>query len=258
MAWSDVSETIAILQVSCVNQFLPSAYVIELISTKKFFLLLKENGIVTLWTKTDPNPYSVNSQVQGATFLMWRNDLILCGTSKGNIALIDSVRGGVTTIVGKHTSPILSGVWLNHESEDNVVKPLLVLGAADRMLSVSNLDGDTIDQIELDDVPMSLSVYQETFLSVNKGGKSLCLYSLLEKKSLFDENMNLKHGDIVFQGFLHDGNILVGCKKGSLLIVSNELDASKRIMSIQKLPFSSLEDVKYCKTKHMIATWGKY
>ncbi len=77
------------------------------------------------------------------SFLAWaKNGAHLCiGTVKGNILLYNHQAGKKIPIIGKHSKRITCGMW----SHSN----LLALGAEDRTLTISTIDGEMVHSTTL-------------------------------------------------------------------------------------------------------------
>ena len=84
------------------------------------------------------------------TFILWsKMGLFLAvGTSKGNLLIYNHSASRKVPILGKHNRRITCGAW----SSGN----LLALGGDDKILSVSNVDGDTLHQTSLRDTPTNI------------------------------------------------------------------------------------------------------
>ncbi|CAJ0963747.1 unnamed protein product [Ranitomeya imitator] len=74
------------------------------------------------------------------SFLLWSktSSLLAVGTSKGNLLVYNLQTSRKVPVLGKHTRRITCGCW----SSQN----LLALGGEDKMITISNQEGDTIRQ----------------------------------------------------------------------------------------------------------------
>ena len=222
----------------------------------RMLAILKENGQVILWSKSTVEvavPRIIDTQFQDASHIRWSSSqTIAVLTRKGNVVLIDTTNNDESSsIIGKHAGPILSGVWVNVVDKENNTKPLLVLGGQDNIVTISNADGDTIDQIELAEKPLSFSVLetdQDTLVSINVGGKTIHVHSLVKRKTLLDKKVD---GHIMYQELLHDGNILVALQNGCVLIVSSDVVGSDDATRMLDLPL--IADASFCHSNNMLA-----
>lgn len=76
---------------------------------------------------------------ESLSVIMWSSSnpaLLFAGTVKGNLLIYNNQTSRKVPITGKHTKRIVSGAW----SENN----LIALVGEDKVLTISNEDGDTI------------------------------------------------------------------------------------------------------------------
>ena len=102
-------------------------------------MIANNSPLLYLWSANSLKVEVIETSLRdNITFLTWgKNGPLLClGTAKGGVLLYNQRAGKKVTILGKHTKRITSGAW----SCDN----LLALGAEDRTLSISTVDGDTV------------------------------------------------------------------------------------------------------------------
>jgi WD repeat-containing protein 19 len=103
-------------------------------------LLIPQGQNVTLYEvavrKASPLPLSP----QQASFLSWSKTgpQLAIGTTKGNLVLYNKSTRKRVPITGLHSKKIVSGAW-NVENK-------LALTALDRMVSVSDAEGNTLEQ----------------------------------------------------------------------------------------------------------------
>ncbi|RLN32585.1 hypothetical protein BBJ28_00018526 [Nothophytophthora sp. Chile5] len=101
------------------------------------------SSVVPLWDNGTRSTLSLDTNLKDPTFARWSQEgsLLAVGTQKGNLVMYSKATRKLVPVVGKHSRRITCGSW---NSEDR-----LVLGGEDRMLTVSNPQGDTIEQHEL-------------------------------------------------------------------------------------------------------------
>jgi WD40 repeat protein len=106
-------------------------------------ILQQGSSVVPLWDNGTRSTLSLDTNLKDPTFARWSKEgsLLAVGTQKGNLVLYSKVTRKLVPIVGKHSRRILCGSWNGDDK--------LVLGGEDRMLTVSNPQGDTIEQREL-------------------------------------------------------------------------------------------------------------
>jgi WD repeat-containing protein 19 len=106
-------------------------------------ILQQGSSVVTLWDLGTRATHSLDANLNNATFIKWSatGEQLAIGTQKGNLVLYSKATRKLVPVLGKHSKRILCGAW-NQEGK-------LVLGSEDRMVTVSTLKGDTIEQREL-------------------------------------------------------------------------------------------------------------
>ncbi|GMF16755.1 unnamed protein product [Phytophthora lilii] len=106
-------------------------------------ILQQGSSVVPLWDNGTRSTLSLDTNLKDPTFARWSREgsLLAVGTQKGNLVLYSKITRKLVPVVGKHSRRILCGSWNGDDK--------LVLGGEDRMLTVSNPQGDTIEQREL-------------------------------------------------------------------------------------------------------------
>ena len=122
---------------------------------------------------------------------------------------------------GKHSARILCGTW----SSDN----RLALGSADRTLTISDADGNTIEQTEIKYEPLDIHFTAqksgggsggegksgeeggaESTISINMGGKTILLYDLNDPENPIELAFQSRYGSIVAYRWFGDGYMMIG------------------------------------------------
>ena len=111
-----------------------------------------------------------------------RGPQLAVGDSRGSLLLYNKETRRKVPVVGKHETAILTGAWS--------AGGLLVMGSEDRVITISDDKGKTLESTELQSVPTMLSFMkqkvsgpasagrQETTITVNMDGKGVLLYDL--------------------------------------------------------------------------------
>lgn len=135
------------------------------------------------------------------TFLTWSKIacLLAVGTAKGNLLLYNHLNSKKIPILGKHTKRITTGGW----SKDG----FLALTGDDRMLTISNDQGDTVRQTSLREVSKSImfserkqdtrSVLLEGTISLIMNKKTLFLYNIDNPDNPIELAFQQKYGEVV-------------------------------------------------------------
>ncbi|CAN0073217.1 unnamed protein product [Heterosigma akashiwo] len=130
----------------------------------------------------------LDAGLKDPSFLSWSRTgpQLAVGTAKGNLVIYNNKTKKKIPVLAKHPRRITCGCW----SKTNQ----LALGSEDRMLTLSNEKGDTLEQTELKYAPAEMAFAAqrleagarlgadapETSISVNMGGKSLLLFNLAD------------------------------------------------------------------------------
>ncbi|RHY33017.1 hypothetical protein DYB32_001946 [Aphanomyces invadans] len=106
-------------------------------------ILQTGNGIVPLWDLSARTTQNLDTNLKDPSFIRWSNTgtQLAIGTMKGNLILYNKSTRKIVPVLGKHSKKITCGAWNNSDQ--------LVLGADDRMVTISNAGGDTLQQREL-------------------------------------------------------------------------------------------------------------
>ncbi|GLE04386.1 hypothetical protein PINS_up015725 [Pythium insidiosum] len=115
-------------------------------------VLQQGSSVVPLWDLATRSAQLLDTNLKDPTFLTWAASgaQLAIGTQKGNLVLYSKASRKIVPVLGKHSKRITCGAW---NAAD-----ILVLGSEDRMLTVSNAKGDTIEQRELNLVVRGVSV----------------------------------------------------------------------------------------------------
>ena len=106
-------------------------------------ILQMGSSVVPLWDLASRSTQNLDSNQKDPTFIRWNStgNILAIGTSKGNLVLYSKGTRKMVPVLGKHSKKITCGVWNSGDE--------LVLGSEDKMITLSNSKGDTIEQREL-------------------------------------------------------------------------------------------------------------
>lgn len=131
--------------------------------------LLNEEGTVVLYNNKTKKTETVDTGMKNLCFLSWSpyGSELVVGSRKGGYTLYNRAIQKKTAVSSAHSQPIIGGAWT---STDNFV----VMAGADRVVSVSDTEGNVISSIPLpcDKAPLSF-VLMESQGGVNSA--DLCL-----------------------------------------------------------------------------------
>ncbi|XP_063813141.1 WD repeat-containing protein 19 [Pseudophryne corroboree] len=165
-------------------------------------IVAEKSSSIYMW---DPNNHKTSQLDSGMrdqmSFLLWSKagSLLAVGTSKGNLLIYNLQTSRKVPVLGKHTRRITCGCW----SSQN----LLALGGEDKMITISNQEGDTIRQtsVRMDPSDIQFSVMKtdersspgESTVSVVVGKKTLFLFNLNDPDNPIELAFQQRYGSIV-------------------------------------------------------------
>lgn len=105
-------------------------------------IITDKSSTIFLWDAITNKTSQVDSGMRDAmSFLLWSRvgTLLAVGTAKGNLLIYNRQTSRKISVLGKHTKRITCGCWS--------IENLLALGGEDKMITISNQEGDTIRQV---------------------------------------------------------------------------------------------------------------
>eukprot|EP00794_Sanderia_malayensis_P019431 gene19431-21353_t len=188
-----------------------------------------KSGTIALWDASKGRTSQMESGLRdNLTFLSWsKNGKILAvGTSKGNLLIYNHQTSRKIPILGKHSKKITCGAW-NSEN-------LLALGSEDKSITISNADGDTLNQTSTRNEPSAIqfsvmktderaSQSGETTVSLIVGKKTLYLYNIKEPDNPIELAFQPRYGVINAYTWFGDGYVMIGFSAGFLVVISTHI-----------------------------------
>ncbi|XP_014404154.1 PREDICTED: WD repeat-containing protein 19 [Myotis brandtii] len=191
-------------------------------------VIAEKSNCIYLWDANTNKTSQLDSGMRDQmSFLLWSKigSFLAVGTVKGNLLIYNHQTSRKIPIVGKHTKRITCGCW----STGN----LLALGGEDKLITVSNQEGDTIKQSPLKSEPgnMQFSTTRsddrtstaENIISAVLGKKTLFLFNLNEPYNSIDLEFKQSYGNIVCYSWYGDGYIMVGFSYGIFVVISTHI-----------------------------------
>ncbi|NXA13229.1 WDR19 protein, partial [Sapayoa aenigma] len=191
-------------------------------------IITDKSSTIFLWDAITSKTSQVDSGMRDAmSFLLWSRvgALLAVGTTKGNLLIYNRQTSRKISVLGKHTKRITCGCW----STEN----LLALGGEDKMITISNQEGDTIRQTSVSSDPsdMQFSVMKtderistrESTVSVVVGKKTLFLFNLNDPDNPIDLKFQQPYGSIVTYKWYGDGYIMIGFSRGCFVVISTHI-----------------------------------
>uniref|UniRef100_A0A8C5X1D6 WD repeat-containing protein 19 n=1 Tax=Malurus cyaneus samueli TaxID=2593467 RepID=A0A8C5X1D6_9PASS len=191
-------------------------------------IITDKSSTIFLWDAITNKTSQVDSGMRDAmSFLLWSRvgSLLAVGTTKGNLLIYNRQTSRKISVLGKHTKRITCGCWS--------IENLLALGGEDKMITISNQEGDTIRQTSVSSDPsdMQFSVMKtdervsarESTVSAVVGKKTLFLFNLNDPDNPIDLKFRQPYGSIVTYKWYGDGYIMVGFSQGCFVVISTHI-----------------------------------
>ncbi|XP_071599813.1 WD repeat-containing protein 19 isoform X2 [Heliangelus exortis] len=188
-------------------------------------IITDKSSAIFLWDANTNKTGQVDTSIRDAmSFLLWSRvgTLLAVGTTKGNLFIYNRQTSRKVSVLGKHTKRITCGCW----STEN----LLALGGEDKMITISNQEGDTIRQTSVSSDPSDLQFSvmktdgrvstKESTVSVVVGKKALFLFDLNDPDNPIDVTFQQIYGSIVTYRWYGDGYIMIGFSRGCFVVIS--------------------------------------
>nr|KAF6503461.1 WD repeat domain 19 [Molossus molossus] len=224
-------------------------------------VVAEKSSCIYLWDANTNKTSQLDSGIRDQmSFLLWSKigSFLAVGTVKGNLLIYNRQTSRKIPVLGKHTKRITCGCW-NTEN-------LLALGGEDKMITVSNQEGDTIRQSPLRSEPgnMQFSVMKtddrtstaESTISVVVGKKSLFLFNLNDPDNSVDLEFKQGYGNIVCYSWYGDGYIMVGFSRGIFVVISTHIREIGQEIFQARDHKDSLTSIAVSQTLNKAATCG--
>ncbi|XP_028657806.1 WD repeat-containing protein 19 [Erpetoichthys calabaricus] len=191
-------------------------------------VIAEKSSSIYLWDANTLKSSQLESGIRDQmSFLLWSKvgSLLAVGTSKGNLLIYNQQTSRKIPVLGKHTKKITCGCW----SSQN----LLALGSEDKMITVSNHEGDTVRQAtvraEPSEIQFSLmktderATSGESTVSVVVGKKTLFLLNLNDPDNPIELAFQQRYGNIMSYKWYGDGYIMIGFSQGYFVVISTHI-----------------------------------
>ncbi|KNC55403.1 WD repeat protein 19 [Thecamonas trahens ATCC 50062] len=227
---------------------------------------------IKFWNSNTRSTSELETKMKGLSFMTWAaaGALLAVGTVKGNLLLVDRIKGRLVPIVGKHTKTITHGAW----STDGV----LALAAEDRQVTISSPRGDTVDSMMFKSPPRLLAFGARKAGTGSASASAATALSTQPTLSLVisdavvvlqdvelhagavgtptELTFSSAYGPIAAYAWLADGYLGVGFERGHFVVVSTHANERDSEVFSEQLHSSSLVDVAYCEATREVATAG--
>ncbi|NP_001253801.1 WD repeat-containing protein 19 isoform X1 [Macaca nemestrina] len=224
-------------------------------------VIAEKSSCIYLWdANTNKTSQLDNGMRDQMSFLLWSKvgSFLAVGTVKGNLLIYNRQTSRKIPVLGKHTKRITCGCW-NTEN-------LLALGGEDKMITVSNQEGDTIRQTQVRSEPsnMQFSLMKtddrtsaaESMISVVLGKKALFLFNLNEPDNPADLEFQQDFGNIVCYNWYGDGRIMIGFSRGHFVVVSTHTGELGQEIFQARNHKDNLTSIAVSQTLNKVATCG--
>lgn len=223
-------------------------------------IITQNTSHITIWDANQRKKQLVDTGLRDApSCLLWSKkvQILAVATMRGNLALYNHQTSKRIPIIGKHTKKIVCGAW----SAENI----LALGSDDRMMSISNDDGDTLRSVQLRDVPSDMHFAEmktdervpgENTISMIIGKRTLYLYHLPEPESPTELGFQSRYGNLMQHLWFGDGYILLGFSLGHVVAISTHPREVGQELWQVKNHRDSLTSIAISKELELVASCG--
>jgi WD repeat-containing protein 19 len=218
---------------------------------------------IILWDANTHRVQQVDTGVRDIlTLILWAKSsypVLAVGTSKGNLLIYNHRTARKIPILGKHTKKIIGGAW----SESN----LLALIGEDKVLTISNDEGDTIciSSLKGDAIAVQFAFMKADDKPPTNNNSQNCVSLILNKKSLFLLNLTdsenpialsfqERYGFIVDYQWFGEGYVLVGFSTGIFIVVCTYYKEIGQELTQFKIHKESLTTFNVCLSTKKIAS----
>ncbi|KAF0696799.1 Aste57867_12461 [Aphanomyces stellatus] len=222
-------------------------------------ILQNGNGIIPLWDLSARTTQNLDTNLKDPSFIKWSPSgaQLAIGTQKGNLVLYNKSTRKIVPILGKHSKKITCGTWNSGDQ--------LVLGADDRMITVSNASGDTIQQRELKLQPVECKFGHrkgdtikgvETCVAINVS-KSLILLDTNDPDNPIELTFQSHYGLIKVFEWFNGGYLMIAFSEGFVICISTQMDEIGEEMFSGRFFTERLYSVCYSPVLNRIAVSGE-
>ncbi|KAA0194245.1 hypothetical protein HAZT_HAZT007574 [Hyalella azteca] len=194
------------------------------------------------------------------TFMAWSRTapLLAVGTAKGNLMIYNHHTSKRIPVVGKHSRKIHSGCW-------SAGGNLLALGGDDKILTISNSEGDTVHTAPLRGEPSDLQFSEmktderalgENTVSLVVSKRTLFLFNINDPENPIELAFQNKYGLIVSYKWFGDGYILIGFSAGYFVVISTHMKEIGQELFQAKNHREKLTDIAISTTLNKAASCG--
>ena len=196
----------------------------------EFLAVLQQGGsAVTIWHRTSGRIDNIESTMKDLCLLKWAKNapVLAVGAAKGGVLLFNRDTMRKSPLIGKHGKKIIAMAWNSRN--------WLALASEDRTITVSDVEGNTIDTLPVKGDAGNLafsdmkgegkpakgaSGASEGTVSMSVLGKNLLLHNVQQKDHVVELAFNPKYGNIVTFQWYGDGYIVLGFSAGFVTVVS--------------------------------------
>ncbi|UYV64330.1 WDR19 [Cordylochernes scorpioides] len=228
-------------------------------------LICDKSPSIVIWDSNTRRISQIDTGLRDAlSLILWAktSPLVAVGTFKGNLLIYNHRSSRKVPVLGKHSKRITAGAWSS--------QGYLALAGEDRVLTVSNQDGDTLCQTSLkaDPALAAFSCMKQDSASTSSAATENTVSLILNKRTLFllniydPENPILlafqeKYGYIIDYKWYDDGNILLGFTQGFFVIISTLLkDIGQELFQV-KSQKENMTHLSVVSSQNKVASCGE-
>jgi len=208
--------------------------------------------IVVLWYRERRESKEVDTMGhKDFSFLKWSpsSSHIAIGTAKGTVLIYEMSSLSMKETSLRHKRRIACGDWN--------IDQVLVYASEDKCIFTCNVNGDAIDQVKVKSRPLTCKFggtdsAPGSIVSFNMEGKTILLYSLLEKDAL-ELAFQRRYGTIVNYEWFGEC-IVAGFSSGRIVMISTKPEEVGREQYCSKVHENELRDIALCRANNLIAS----
>ncbi|XP_039203284.1 WD repeat-containing protein 19 isoform X1 [Crotalus tigris] len=191
-------------------------------------IIADKSSAIYLWdANTNKTSLMDTSMREPMSFLCWSKTeaLLVAGTAKGNVLIYNRQTSRKIPILGKHTKRITCGCWSNEK--------LIALGGEDKLITISNHEGDTIRVTAVREDPSNMEFVMmktdeqtggnETTVCIVVGQKTLYFYNFKDPEKPIELAFQKCYGKIISYKLYGENYIMIGFSLGYFVVISTQV-----------------------------------
>ncbi|CAJ0941690.1 unnamed protein product, partial [Mesorhabditis belari] len=197
-------------------------------------------------------------------FVMWSalSPVLVVGNNNGNLLIYNHRTSRKIPILGKHQRRVTCGAFSSTD--------LFACGSDDSTISISNIDGDTLNTLACSSEPAAIQFTEmkrttpergtqnDILVSAVLGKRILMLVNLSDTENPINLQFQQKYGDIISYSWYHGAYMVLGFEKGFIVCISaHQSEIGQEIFSVQEYK-NYLGDIRVSTTFDKVMSVGDH